>query len=240
VRLDDRSPQQLGGAARRLDPRTKILILLSFCAATFLAQSWTGLLILLAVALAWAAFASRGIPRRHLRFVLGLAVLGTVVGVALARIWGVPLALFVAPLVRIVILVLAGRAFFLSTPAVQLAWAMQKMHCPRRVVFVAVAARSLFGLVTSEAQLAREGSRIRATGPFQSRGTKARATNLWRAFVAFCARLFLRADQMTAAAEVRGISCPGPRTSIHAGRPRLGDVLAGAACCAVAVLVSLV
>lgn len=225
--------------APKLDPRTKILMLLSLCAASFLADGWPKLSVLLALAFGWALLALFGTPGKRPGLLMWAGTSGAVVGLVL---WaaGVPVERLVAPAARMVILLLAGWAFSQSTSTGELASALRKVHCPNCLVLVVVAARSVFNLLAAEVRLAQEAARIRASSGSSRRRPWAPMRNLWRASVAFSARLFLRADQMAAAAESRGFSRPGGRSSLRALRWRPADLAVGTAWGAVLALLCLI
>jgi energy-coupling factor transport system permease protein len=219
---------------RRLDPRTKLAALLGICIAAFLARGGVRLGVLLGVASAWALLCPRASRRLRSGTLLALGVLGPAGALALAAVWH-PAVPFAQPLVRLAILLLAGWAFAGSTPVGELACALQKMRCPRAVVLILVAARQMFVMLAGEVRLARDAARVRA-GCFPARHPRgAVLSHVWRVSITFCARLFLRADEMAAAAEARGFSRPGTRSSLRDVRFGPKDFLAAAACCAAAV-----
>lgn len=238
MRLIRRLLERAGTAASGLDPRTKVLLLVCISVATLVARGWPKLAILLALALTWTVLASVRTTQRRPRLFVWAATAASAVGLAL---WAgdVPVGPFVAPVVRMVVLLLAGWAFSRSTPAGELACALQKVRCPKPLVLIVVAARSLLGLLASEVRLAHEGMRIRAGCLSPSRAPWKRLKALRRVSVAFSARLLLRSDQMAAAAESRGFSRPGARSSLRAIRLRLADLATGVACCGATALLCL-
>lgn len=226
-------------AVRRADPRVKMLVLVSLSAAAVVAGDRPRLTVPFAMALAWAAMAA--VSARHARpgrliwLVCALAFVGL-------AIWMVDVRAerFVAPLVRVATLLTAGWAFSASTSSGELAWALGRLHCPKTVVLAAMITWNLAGLVVSEARLAREGARVRARCAPKATGFASRLRAWWRLAAAFCARLFLRADQLAAGAEARGVSHPGRRSALRAGRLRPLSVVLGGACAALPLVAALV
>lgn len=225
---------------RGLDPRTKLLMLLCMAITTFLVSGYLKLAVLLGVACAWAVASSRREQRgRQSRVFTWAAVLATAIGLGLWA-YGIPVGPVVGPLARVLILLLAGWAFSRSTPAGELACALQKMRCPAGLVLIFVAGRGMFDLLSGEVRMAYDGARLRAACAARRRSLTATMAGLWRASVAFCTMMFLRADEMAAAAETRGFSAPTRRTSLRQIDFALSDVLVAGGFCAAAALLCLV
>ena len=207
-----------------LDPRTKLVLLVLVGAASVVAEGLPRLLGVLAVAAAWVVVA--GAPVGSGRRLLRLAVAVGVVAAALAAwSWGRGglAGQVVEPLARLAPLLLAGWAFSASTPPGQLALGLQRMHFPRSVVLVAVAARSLVPVLTAEVRMGCDAARRKLAEAPGSR-LAALPRTAWRALVALSVRLIQRADLMAAAAELRAVARPGTRSSLHPVGCRLRDL----------------
>ncbi len=225
---------------RGLDPRTKLLMLLCMAITTFVVSGYLKLAVLLGVACVWAAASSRREQRAPRgRIIMWAAVSATAIGLGL---WGYGIAgrPVAGPLSRFLILLLAGWAFSRSTPAGELASALQKMRCPAGLVLIFVAGRGMFELLSGEVRMAYDGARLRAACVARRRSLTATMAGLWRASVAFCTMMFLRADEMAAAAETRGFSASKRRTSLRQIHFALSDVLVAGGGCAAAALLCLV
>jgi len=226
-------PSRTPSTPPRLDPRTKLAALLCLCIAAFLARGPARLGVLLGASAVWAALCPTR-PRRWRAWgLLALTVLGAAGALVLSA--RRPAAgRYATPLARLAVLLLAGQGFAGATPVGELACALQKMHCPRTVVLIFVTARQMFTLLARELQLARDAARIRARSAPLARRPGRLLAGAWRVAVAFCVRLFVRSDEMAAAAESRAFSRPGRRGSLREVRFRARDALAVAACCVAA------
>jgi len=216
----------------------KALLFACLGAATVLVDGWWKLAVLLAASAAWAgAVAARPTPRRPGTLVwAGVGVGGLAI---LLGAWGPPVRPYAGPLARLVVLLIAGRAFALSTPAAAWRRALCRARLPNRMVLLFAAAHAMTGMLTSEVRFAREGMRIRAMAEAYGADT-GRLHRLWRAGVAFCARLFARADRLTAVAETRAFSRPGRRWVARPHRSRACDLLVGVSCVAATAILCLV
>ena len=228
-------------AARTLGPRdvrVKVLLLACLGAAAVIVDGWWKLAILLGASAAWAAVvAVRPTPRRT-----GVLVwVGTGIGGLALALWacGLPVRPYAAPVVRLVVLLVAGRAFALSTSPAEWRRALGRARLPNRLVLLLAAAHTLMGVLASEVGLARDGMRIRSAAAADSAETSS-LRRMWRAGVAFCARLFARADRLAAVAETRAFSRPGRRWNRQAVGLSVGDLVAGASCVAAAAVLCLV
>ena len=224
-------------AVRRADPLIKMLVLAALSVATVLAGGWPRLIVPLAMAVVWAAMAGAGRarPGRLIWLVCALAVVGLGIWMAEERA-----GRFIAPLVRVATLLTAGWAFARSTSSGELAWALERLHCPKTAVLAVLVTWSLTDLVLSEARSAWEGVRVRARCVPTAGGFAKRPAAWRRVGLAFCARLFLRADQLAAGAEARGVSRPGRRSALRGGRPRPLGVVMGGVCAALPLVAVLV
>jgi len=216
----------------------KVLLLLCLAAAALIVDGWWKLAVLLAASAAWAgAVAARPAPRRPGTLVwagVGVGGLALLLGA-----WGLPVRPYAGPVARLVILLVAGRAFALSAPAAEWRRALDRARLPNRMVLLFATAHTLTGVLASEVRLAREGMRIRsAAGADENR--PGLPTRLWRAGVAFCARLFARSDRLAAVAETRAFARPGRRWTACARPPQALDLLAGASCVAATAVLCLV
>jgi len=204
-----------------------------------MAGGWPRLIVPLAMAMVWAAMAAAGAgrarPGRLIGVICALAVVGLGIWMAEERA-----GRFIAPLVRMATLLTAGWAFSRSTSSSELAWALERLHCPKTVVLAVLVTWSLTDLVLSEARSAWEGVRVRARCVPTAGGFAKRPAAWRRVGLAFCARLFLRADQLAAGAEARGVSRPGRRSALRGGRPRPLGVVLGGVCAALPLVAALV
>jgi len=132
------------------------------------------------------------------------------------------------PVARLVGLLCAGWAFSASTPPGQLAVGLQRLWLPRSVVLVAVSARTLLPMLTSEARMSYEAARLRLAEAGSGRLTAV----AYRALVAVALRVIQRADVLAAAAELRAAGRPGARSSLREVRFRVRDVAVLAAAAA--------
>jgi len=228
-------------AARTLGPRdvrVKVLLLACLGAAAVIVDGWWKLAILLGASAAWAAVvAVRPTPRRT-----GVLVwVGIGIGGLALALWacGLPVRPYAGPVVRLVVLLVAGRAFALSTSPAEWRRALGRARLPNRLVLLLAAAHTLMGVLASEVGLARDGMRIRSAAAADSAETS-RLRRMWRAGVAFCARLFARADRLAAVAETRAFSRPGRRWNRQTVGLSVGDLVAGASCVAAAAVLCLV
>jgi len=220
------------------DVRFKVLLFVCLAAAALIVDGWWKLAVLLAVSAAWAGTVSVGLTPRRPGVLVWVGI--GIGGLALVLwAWGLPVRPYGGPVVRLVILLVAGRAFSLSTSPAEWRRALSRARLPNRLVLLLAAAHSLMGVLASEVRLARDGMRIRSAAAADSAGT-GRLRRLWRAGVAFCARLFARADRLAAVAETRAFSRPGRRWTPHPRRPQVRDLLAGASCVAAAAVLCLV
>jgi len=218
-----------GQWVRDLDPRAKLLLLVMASAAAFAATGAVELAGVVGAAVLWALVA--GLParvrRRGVRAALGLGALA----LALAGwTWwqGGALAEAARPVARLVGFLCAGWAFSASTPPGQLAVGLQRLWLPRSVVLVAVSARTLLPMLTSEARMSYEAARLRLAEAGRGRLTAV----AYRALVALSLRVIQRADVLAAAAELRAAGRPGARSSLREVRFRLRDVAVLAAAAA--------
>ncbi len=218
--------------------RLKVVLLACLGAAGLIVDDGWKLAVLLAASAVWAGMvAARPMHRRPGGLVwVGVGISGVALGL---WAWGLPLRPYAGPLVRLVILLVAGRAFALSTSALQWRRALARAPLPNRVALLLAAVHALLGVLASEVRLAREGMRIRSAAGADRTDT-GRLRRLWRAGVAFCARLFGRADRLAAVAETRAFSRPGRRWRLPARHPSMSDLLAGASCVAAAAVLCLV
>jgi len=209
---------------RDLDPRTKLLLLLLTCGGAFLASGLAKLLVVLGISLAWVllAGAPAGSSRRLTRLALVLGVLGGAVALC-ARARGGSVSGVFEPLARLAPILLASWAFSVSTPPGQLAAGLQRMRLPRSVVFVALAARSFLPVLTSEVRMGYDAARLKMR---ETPGNRLVVFGrvAWRALVSLCLRLTQCADELAAAAELRAVAKPGPRSSLRPVRVRFCDI----------------
>ncbi len=208
---------------RALDPRAKLLVLVATSAAAFAATGAVELAGVVGAAVLWAVVA--GLParagRRGARVVVALCAFALAVA---AWTWwgGGALAEAAGPVARLLALLCAGWAFSASTPPGQLAVGLERLRLPRSVVLVAVSARTLLPVLTSEARMSYEAARLRLA---EMGGLRARAAAsvACRALVSLSLRVMQRADALAAAAELRAVGRPGARSSLREVRFRLRD-----------------
>jgi len=216
----------------------KVLLLVCLAVAAVIVDGWWKLAVLLAVSAGCVGMvAVRPGPRRPGTLVwAGVGLGGLAVGL---WAWGLPVRPYAGPVARLVILLVAGRAFALSTSAAEWRRALDRARLPNRMVLLFAAAHAMTGMLASEVRFARQGMRIRAMA--EANGPDAgRLHRLWRAGVAFCARLFARADRLTALAETRAFSRPGRRWLARPHRSRACDLLVGVSCVAATAILCLV
>ena len=227
------------GSVLRCDPRVKMVALLCLSAASILVDGWPKLTLLVLAAAGWAGLAAAGSVHRRPGVLLWSGVVMAAAGLG-AWAAGLPIGTWVAPVVRLVVLLTAGQAFSLSTSPGQLRATLRSMGCPNRVVLLVAAVFALLTALGAEARLAREGMRIRAACVPRKRSPLGPARAWWRAGVAFLARLFIRADLMAVAAETRGFGRPGARAAAQASRLRAADVVTAVFCIGSAAVLCLV
>jgi len=228
-------------STRRDTPLVGLTVLAFACliTATFLVGEWWKLGVLLAISVAWMG---RGAGRSATRragtwgwIAAGVGALAFLLGSV-----GLPVTQYAGPVVRLAILVMAGRAFALSTSVAEWRRALWRARLPNRMVLLFAAAHAMTGMLASEVRLAREGMRIRAACVPRKRSPLGPARAWWRAGVAFLARLFIRADLMAVAAETRGFGRPGTRAAAQASRLRAADVVTAVFCIGSAAVLCLV
>jgi len=224
----------VGKAAGGLDPRTKlVMVLCVYTVACAADDSWR-LALALTVAAFWFWRVSPVHPGAPVDAATWLIIgSGSLLCMEFCPEWPAAVAESVA---RVCIILLGGGAFSRSTGTGELAAALQQIGCPRSLVLVLLACQVMVGCVRQEINQAWEAGRARTAclGTPRSPGLVAAAAR-WAA-VSFCARLFRRADAMAAAAELRGFSRPGRRTSLKRPRLRVLDWCAATACCTAAAL----
>ncbi|HUS57895.1 MAG TPA: energy-coupling factor transporter transmembrane component T [Planctomycetota bacterium] len=234
--MENSCERKAGQAGNILDPRAKLaMVLCLYTAACAAGDAWR-LALVWAAAATWALCTVHSHLGRSAGTLMAIAVgAGALAGMRFGQQWTAAVA---ETAVRVCIVLVGGRAFSRSTGTGELAAALQRLRCPRSVVLVLLACQGMVDGLGREVDGAREAARARAACLGTPRSPAAAATTAWWAMVSFCARLLRRADTMAAAAELRGFSRPGNRTSLHSLRFGVLDGCVVAACCVAAALLS--
>lgn len=205
----------------RLDPRTRLLVLL-ICAGLAFTVSGAGLW--LALGMMFLYLLAQGMLRPALQFTLGFAVLyglqfliHTYVP-SLSLIFGFMLYYFM----RFIPVLMAAAALGTTAPG-ELIAALQKLRLPRAVIIpLAVMLRYLPG-ITQEYQAIQQAARLRGVALSFLGFLRQPQLTLECALVPLLMRSLKIADELAASAATRGIDHPGERSTLRPVRLRLAD-----------------
>jgi energy-coupling factor transport system permease protein len=197
----------------RLDPRTRLLVLL-FCAVLAFTASNTGLWM--ALGTMGLYLLAQGMGRRALQFSIaffvlyGLNFLINTYAASLGPIFGFMLYYFM----RFIPVMMAAAALGTASPG-ELIAALQKMRLPKSVIIpLAVSLRYMPG-IAQEYRAIQEAARLRGVSLTLLGFLKNPQITLECALVPLLMRSLKIADELAASAASRGIEHPGPRTSLR-------------------------
>lgn len=207
----------------RLDPRTRLVVLL-LCAVLAFTTSSTGLWIALATMCSYLL--AQGMGRIALNFstafvvLYGLNSLINTYAASLGPIFGFMLYYFM----RFIPVMMAAAALGKASPG-ELIAALQKMRLPKTVIIpLAVSLRYMPG-IAQEYQAIQEAARLRSVSMTFLGFLKNPQLTLECALVPLMMRSLKIADELAASAASRGIEHPGQRTSLRQVQFRLIDTL---------------
>ncbi|NCC30414.1 MAG: energy-coupling factor transporter transmembrane protein EcfT [Chloroflexia bacterium] len=205
----------------RLDPRTRLLVLL-ICAAQAFTVAVAGLWLALGVMFLYLL--AQGMVRPALQFTLGFAVLYGLqllihtYAPSLSLIFGFMLYYFM----RFIPVFMAAAALGAASPG-ELIAALQKLYLPRTVIIpLAVMLRYMPG-IAQEYQAIQQAARLRGVSMSIFGLLRRPRLTLECALVPLLMRSLKIADELAASAATRGIEHPGKRSTLRPVQLRLAD-----------------
>lgn len=206
-----RSVAQAGGI--RLDPRTKILIMLMINVAAFTIGEWHVLALTAAVPLSLLALSGRQKSAAVWALVYASALVGDAVLVdTLPGVWNIVIVMLSGVVCRMLPALLLGYYLLSTTTVSELIAAMERMHLPRQIIIPLAVMFRFFPTIGEESASINDAMRMRGISFGKTRGGPAALLEhrLVPLFIS-CVKI---GEELSSSALTRGMGSPEKRTNI--------------------------
>ncbi len=206
-----RSVAQEGGI--RLDPRTKLLVMLMINIAAFTMSQWYVLALTAAVPLSLLALSGRYKSAAIWTLVYAVALLGDVMLVdTMPGAWNILIVMLTGVVCRMLPAVLLGYFLLSTTTVSEFVAAMERMRMPRQIIIPFSVMFRFFPTIGEESASINDAMRMRNISLGKTRGGPAALLEyrLVPLFI-FCVKI---GEELSGSALTRGMGSPAKRTNI--------------------------